>query len=139
MQFKDNGNTITDDKSRSEQELRYCREELSLPGLASTASEKISYIQKHSGFNNKELGDIFGVSRRSIQNWSTGSTVSETNTEKIDMFLTKIMSMKALNPEELRDALLSRDNGECFVQEFKRSIRRGEKMFVPTPIEGRFV
>lgn len=139
MQFKDNESTILDGKSRSEQALCNCREELSLPGLASTASEKVRYIQNMSGFNNKELGDIFGVSRRSIQNWATGSAVSETNTEKIDMFFTKIMSMSSLKPEELRNALLSSTNGESFVQEFKRSIQRGEKILVPTPIEGRFV
>lgn len=139
MQFKDNESTILDGKSRSEQALCNCREELSLPGLASTASEKVRYIQNMSGFNNKELGDIFGVSRRSIQNWATGSTVSETNTEKIDMFFKKIMSLKSLTPEESRDTLLSIDSGESFIQEFKRSIRRGEKMLVPTPIEGRFV
>ena len=124
MQFKDNENIITDGRSRSEQEL---------------ASEKIRYIQTCSGFNNKELGDIFGVSRRSIQNWATGSTVSETNTEKIDLFFRKMMSLKSLTPEESRTALLSSDSGESFVQEFKRSIRRGEKMLVTTPIEGRFV
>lgn len=139
MQFKDNGNTITDGGSRSGQELLDCREEISLPGLASTASEKIIYIQKYSGFNNKELGDIFGVSRRSIQNWSTGRAVSETNTEKINLFFTKMMSLKSLTPEESRDTLLSIDSGESFIQGFKRSIRRGEKMLVPTPIEGRFV
>lgn len=139
MQFKDNGDIIIDGISRSEQELCNCREKPSLPGLASPASEKISYIQKHSGFNNKELGDIFGVSSRSIQNWATGSTVSETNTEKIDLFFTKMISLKTLTPKETRDTLLSSTNGECFVQEFKRSIRRGEKMLVPTPIESRFV
>ena len=107
--------------------------------LASTASEMIRYIQTYAGFNNKELGDIFGVSRRSIQNWATGSAVSETNTAKIDMFYTKMMSLKALTPKESRAALLSSASGESFVQAFKQSTRRGEKMLVPTPIEGRFV
>ena len=139
MQFKDNENIITDGRSRPEQSLRDCREELSLPEIDSTASEKIRYIQKYAGFNNKELGDIFGVSRRSIQNWATGSAISETNTEKIDLFFTKMMTLKVLTPKESRTALLSSANGESFVQEFKWSIRRGERMLVPTPIEGRFV
>lgn len=68
-----------------------------------------------------------------------GRSRSETNTEKIDLFFRKMMSLKSLTPEESRTTLLSSDSGESFVQEFKRSIRRGEKMLVPTPIEGRFV
>lgn len=44
---------------------------------ARAASEMIRYIQEYAGFNNKELGDIFGVSRRSIQNWASGSAISE--------------------------------------------------------------
>lgn len=139
MQFKDNENIITDSKSRSEQALWDCKEDLSLPGIDSTASEKIRYIQTHSGFNNKELGDIFCVSRRSIQNWATGRTVSGASAEKIDLFFTKMISLKDLTPEESRTALLSSTNGESFVQEFKQLTRRGEKMLVPTPIEGRFV
>ena len=139
MQFKDNENIITDGRSRSEQALRGCKENLSLSGLSFTASEKIRYIQTHAGFNNKELGDIFGVSRRSIQNWAKGSTVSGASIAKIDLFFTKMISLKSLTPKESRTALLSSTNGESFVQEFKRSIRRGEKMLVPTPIEGRFV
>ena len=139
MQFKDNENIITDGRSRSEQALRGCKENLSLSGLSFTASEKIRYIQKYSGFNNKELGDIFGVSRRSIQNWAKGSTVSDVSAAKIDLFFTKMMSLKSLTPKESRTALLSGANGESFVQEFKRLTRRGEKMLVPTPIEGRFV
>lgn len=138
MQFKDNG-IITDGQSLSEQELWNCREEIPLPGIASTTSEKVRYIQTHAGFNNKELGDIFGVSRRSIQNWATGSAISRVNIEKIDLFFNKMMSLKSLTPKESRATLLSSTNGESFVQEFKRSIKRGEKMLVPTPIEGRFV
>lgn len=138
MQFKDN-DIITDGVSRSEQALWNCREELPLPVLDFTAREKIRYIQAHAGFNNKELGDILGVSRRSIQNWATGSTISRANTEKIDMFFKKMMSLKSLTPKESRDALLSSTNGESFVQEFKQAIRRGERMLVPTPIEVRFV
>lgn len=107
--------------------------------LAAKTSEMIRYIQTYAGFNNKELGDIFGVSRRSIQNWATGSAVSEANTAKIDQFFAKMMSLKALTPEESRAALLSSASGESFVQAFKQSTRRGEKMLVPTPIEGRFV
>ena len=124
MQFKDNENIIIDGRSRSEQAL---------------AREKIRYIQTHAGFSDKELGDIFGVSRRSIQNWATGSTVSGANAEKIDLFFTKMMSLKSLTSKESRTALLSSDSGESFVQKFKRLTRRGEKMLVPTPIEGRFV
>lgn len=139
MQFKDNENIITDGSPQSKQVLWGCREDLALPGISSTASEKIRYIQKYAGFNNKELGDIFGVSRRSIQNWAKGSDISETNTVKIDLFFMKMMSLKALTPKESRSALLSSASGESFVQEFKRSIRCGEKMLVPTPIDGRFV
>lgn len=107
--------------------------------ITSTTSDKIRYIQTHAGFNNKELGNIFGVSRRSIQNWATGSTVSENNTAKIDVFYTKMMSLKDLTPKEARAELLSSASRESFIQEFKQSTRRGEKMIVPTPIEGRFI
>lgn len=107
--------------------------------ISSTTSDMICYIQTHAGFNNKELGDIFGVSRRLIQNWSTGSTVSENNTAKIDLFYTKMMSLKDLTPKETRATLLSSASGESFIQEFKKSTRRGERMIVQTPIKGRFV
>ena len=106
---------------------------------STTTRDMIRYIQTYSGFNNQELGDIFGVSRRSIQNWATGITVSEINTAKIDRFYTKMMSLKNLTPRETRSALLSNSSGESYIKEFKQSTRRGERMIVPTPIEGRFV
>lgn len=68
-----------------------------------------------------------------------GSTVSETNTAKIDMFYTKMMSLKDLTPKEARAELLSSASGESFIQEFKKSTRRGERMIIPTPIKERFV
>lgn len=103
-----------------------------------TANEMVRYIQKYAGFNNKELGNIFGVSRRSIQNWASGSAISESNTAKINLFYVKMMSLTDLTPKESRAVLTSRDEGESFIQVFKRMTKRAQTMLVPIPIEARF-
>ena len=103
------------------------------------ANEKVRYIQNHSGFSNKELGDIFGVSRRSIQNWASGSTISESNAMKIDLFYTKMVSLTGRTSKEARAVLTSHAEGESFIQDFKRSTKQAQTMLVPTPIEARFV
>lgn len=107
--------------------------------IARTANEMVRYIQEYAGFNNKELGDIFGVSRRSIQNWASGSAISESNATKIDLFYTKMMSLTGRTSKESRAELTSRAEGESFIQAFKRSTKRAQTMLAPTPIEGRFV
>jgi len=101
--------------------------------------EKIRYIQEHSGLNSKELGDIFGVSRRSIQNWASGSAISESNATKIELFYDKMMTLTDLTPKESRAALTSRAGGESFIQGFKRSTKKAQTMIAPTPIEARFI
>lgn len=103
-----------------------------------TADEKIRYIQEHSGLDNKELGDIFGVSRRSIQNWASGSAISESNATKIHLFYAKMMTLTGLTPKESRSVLMSHINEESFIQAFKKSTKRAQTMLVPTPIEARF-
>lgn len=104
-----------------------------------TANEKVRYIQNHSGFNDKELGDIFGVSRRSIQNWVSGSAISESNAAKINLFYTKMVSLTGRTSKEARAVLTSHAEGERFIQDFKRSTKQAQTMLVPTPIEARFV
>lgn len=103
-----------------------------------TANEMVRYIQKYAGFDNKELGDIFGVSRCSIQNWASGRAISESNATKIDLFYTKMMSLTGLTPKESRAVFTSHAEEESFIQAFKRSTKRAQTMLVPTPIEGRF-
>lgn len=103
------------------------------------ANEMIRYIQEHAGFSNKELGDIFGVSRRSIQNWASGSNISESNAVKIDLFYIKMMSLTDLTPKEARTALTSHVEGGSFIQTFKRLTKRSQTMLVSTPIEARFI
>lgn len=103
------------------------------------ANEKVRYIQNHSGFNDKELGDIFGVSRRSIQNWASGSAISESNVAKIDLFYTKMVSLTGRTSKDARAVLTSYADGESFIQAFKRSTKQAQTMLVPTPIEARFI
>lgn len=107
---------------------------------APATHEMVRYIQRHVGFSDKELGGgIFGVSRRMVQNWVSGSAISENNAAKIRLFYGKMMSLTDLAPKELRAVLTSSNEGESFVQAFKRSMKRPQKMVVPTPIEARFV
>lgn len=104
-----------------------------------TTQEMIRHIQKHAGFNDKELGDFFGVSRRSIQNWASGSAISESNAANVGIFYTKLLSLDGLAPKAARAALLSRAEGESFIEAFKGSTKRAQTMRVATPIEARFV
>ena len=105
---------------------------------APAVHEMVRYIQRHAGFTNKELGDIFGVSRRSIQNWASGSIISESDNTKIGLFYSKVLSFTDLAPEELRVVFMSHADGENFIQSFKQSTRRAQTMLVQTPIEARF-
>lgn len=104
-----------------------------------TANEKIRHIQGHSGLNNKELGNIFGVSPRSIQNWASGGTISESNATKITLFYAKMVPLTSLTPKEAKAVLTSRAEGESFIQTFKGSTKQAQTMLVPTPIEARFI
>lgn len=44
-------------------------------------SQTISWLEDHTGFSNKDVGNMFGVDRRTIVNWKTEKTPPHKNNQ----------------------------------------------------------
>ena len=74
-------------------------------------NERIKFIRKHLGLNQKEFGDILGVSQRAISNWESGR-----NEPSIEV-LNSISTKWAINPTWLLTG-----RGEMFLKDESKQI-----------------
>lgn len=71
-----------------------------------TTAKAITKVHEDSGLTWEQLGRVFGVSRRAVHMWATGSRVNATNTEMLLRFVDLVDQMEGA-PEERRTALLA--------------------------------
>lgn len=72
----------------------------------------VSELRDVSGLTATQLGRLFGVSRRSINNWMAGSPMSPHHKTRLSVLRTVFLAIPASSPEERRSALLDSSNGQ---------------------------
>ena len=76
---------------------------------AESTSESIMEIRRRSGLTWEELGDLFGVNRRSLHYWANGKTVSASHDRTIRRMLAAVRHLDRGNQERTRTVLLTVD------------------------------
>ncbi len=76
---------------------------------AVSTAESIMEIRRRSGLNWEELGDLFGVSRRSVHNWANGKPANSIHDRTIRKTLAAVRHLDMGDQEGTRAALLAVD------------------------------
>ena len=76
---------------------------------AESTSESIMEIRRRSGLTWEELGDLFGVSRRSVHHWANGKPVNANHDRTIRRMLAAVRYLDRGNREGTRAVLLTVD------------------------------
>lgn len=69
----------------------------------------VQEIKELSGLTAEQVGKIFGVSRRSVQNWIRGNKMSSANAEYAALVLAQLKAIPAENPMQRREKILHVD------------------------------
>ena len=79
-------------------------------GEAVSTGEAILEIRRRSGLTWEELGDLFGVSRRSVHHWASGKPVSAANENTIRRMLAAVRRLSQGSRTATRSRLLAIDD-----------------------------
>lgn len=71
----------------------------------------ISELRDLSGLTASQVARLFGVSRRSVNNWIAGKQMAPQHEERLSQLLTVMRGLDGSNPEERRSALLDSSTG----------------------------
>jgi hypothetical protein len=88
--------------------------------------ETISWIKDSSGLTWEQLGRVFGVSRRAVHMWASGSRMNQGNAAQVHEFAGAVERVQGSSVTETRTALLSvGSTGDSIVNQFRRTHRTG--------------
>lgn len=73
-------------------------------------ANSVADLRALSGLTADQIGRLFGVSRRSVQNWVAGTPMAATHEERLSR-LTMVVAATGSSPEERRRKLLSSASG----------------------------
>lgn len=76
---------------------------------AEDSTNIIREIKELSGLTAEQVGKIFGVSRRSVQNWIRGNKMSSANAEYAALVLAQLEAIPAESPMQRREKVLHVD------------------------------
>lgn len=90
-------------------------------------SRTIAWLEDHTGFSDQDVGDLFGVKRRTIINWKTGENPPHKNNQAM---VSKLQQFRFLadeifeNDEQFEDWLLQ-PSSELDGQPPREALREG--------------
>ena len=88
--------------------------------------DQIRFGHERSGLTWEQLGGLFGVSRRAVHNWASGSRLSAGNAEVLARVVASLSERTNYDPEENRDWFLAAGvNGTSLFDELRQARRRG--------------
>lgn len=100
----------------------------SLPALA----RSVRSLRQRSGLTWEELARIFGVTRRTLHNWSVGGQLSATHARDLARVIALVHDVDTGNPKTTRSSLLApRENGTTLFD--RLVVRRGNTII---PVSG---
>lgn len=93
-----------------------------------TSAERVQRLREQSLLSAQQLSRLFGVSRRTVNNWISGRPMSEENLKRLAKVESQILGFSG-SPEERRVALFSlASDGGLSVYEKLRAEVRGEPL-----------
>lgn len=101
---------------------------------ASTAL-RVGELRTLSNLTADQIGRLFGVSRRSVQNWISGAPMASGHEERLAQLTTLILNSGS-SPEERRLKLLNSNNGESLFHQLVRDRERGALVY-PVAVSAR--
>lgn len=87
------------------------------------AGGTVSDLRAISGLTANQIGRLFGVSRRSVQNWVAGMSMAEQHQRRLDGLIDQIRRLGA-TPEERRQALLKSSGGRSKFAQLAAEVQR---------------
>lgn len=96
--------------------------------LVSETSVLVRQLQIISGLTNKELGNVFQVSRRSIHNWANGSSISSENENRVREFYYLVSALGVDTSEQRRSLLFSSAHGESLIEKFMSDGKKHQQL-----------
>lgn len=95
----------------------------------------ISTLRDLSGLTADQIGRLFGVSRRSVQSWIAGASMSSANEERLS-HLMRLMLTVGSTPEERKHKLLDSSGGTSIFHSLMQQLADPE-VLQPNPISVR--
>ena len=88
-----------------------------LVGPASVASLTVDDLRDYCGLTASQIGRLFGVSRRSINNWISGNSMAPRHEERLSQIQQIMLSLLGRTPDERRAELLASSTGPSIFQQ----------------------
>jgi transcriptional regulator with XRE-family HTH domain len=85
----------------------------------------VSALRYISGLTAAQLGRLFGVSRRSINNWMAGNPMAAHHEARLSALQAALLAIPAATPEERRAALLDSSDGLSLFQQLVNEVPEG--------------
>lgn len=74
-------------------------------------SQKIAMLRDSTGLTASQIGRLFGVSRRSVNNWLAGRPMAPDHEESLALIVTAVRELPGDSPDEKRLALFDSSSG----------------------------
>lgn len=85
----------------------------------------VSALRDLSGLTATQIGRLFGVSRRSINNWMAGSPMAAHHETRLSVLRSVFLAIPASSPDERRSALLDSSSGPTLFQQLVSEVSEG--------------
>lgn len=93
-------------------------------GSGVRVENSVANLRLLSGLTASQLGRLFGVSRRSIQGWVAGGSMSPVHHERLSLLLARITPL-GVTAEDRKAALLRSSEGPSLFHQYIDEIQRG--------------
>jgi transcriptional regulator with XRE-family HTH domain len=99
----------------------------------------VTELRNFSGLTAAQIGRLFGVSRRSINNWMAGNPMATHHEARLSALQTVFLAIPATTPETRRSALLDSSKGLSIFQQLANQAEGGpELQFNPIGARNQF-
>ncbi len=95
-----------------------------------SAGSTVAGLRDISGLTSDQIGRLFGVSRRSVQNWVAGAPMASIHEERLAHLYSVVLEC-GNSPEERRKKLLSSARGMSLFHQMIGELQRGPVLEPP--------
>lgn len=99
-------------------------------------SNSVASLRAMSGLTADQLGRLFGVSRRSVQNWIAGGSMAANHEQRLSRITAVILSAGSTPEDRRRKLLSSQQGGESLFHQLARELRH-EAVLQPPAFSAR--
>lgn len=110
-------------------------EQTSTSSPETDGANSVAVLRDLSGLTSSQIARLFGVSRRSVQNWIAGATMSPSNEERLSHLLAQIRPLGD-GPLERRRKLLASSKGPSLLHQLTGELKRG-RVIRPEPTSAK--